>query len=184
MPRIAWIEDKDASGETAEIFAHIRTAFGGEIPDLLRAFSQRPGFMAAMSTSAAVHFAPGALTRAQHEMIATYVATLSQCTYCVAIHSSFLSSIGEEYRPVAEALSRGDLLAAPITDAERKLLALVGTITEHSFRITDLQIQDLRDSGWSDPQIAEAVYLSSLWNLFVRVTNAFGLVLHIPQTNP
>ena len=33
----------------------------------------------------------------------------------------------------------------------------------------------LRDAGWSDPQIAEAVYVGALFNLFVRLADAFDI---------
>jgi alkylhydroperoxidase family enzyme len=51
----------------------------------------------------------------------------------------------------------------------------VGTLTKHAYRITDEQVQGLRDVGWSDAQIAEAVYDGALFNLFVRLADAFDI---------
>ena len=82
---------------------------------------------------------------------------------------------GEEYNETAEALRRGDLEAAPVTAAERLLLEFVGTLTHHAYRITDEQVQGLREVGWSDAQIAEAVYDGALFNLFVRLADAFDI---------
>ena len=82
---------------------------------------------------------------------------------------------GEQFSPVAQALRDGNLDAAPITPAERLLLELVGTLTQHAYRITDEQVQGLRDAGWSDAQIAEAVYDGALFNLFVRLADAFAI---------
>jgi len=76
---------------------------------------------------------------------------------------------------VAQALRDGDLDRAPISPAERLLLEFVGTLTRHAYRITDGQVQALRDAGWSDPQIAEAVYVGALFNLFVRLADAFDI---------
>ena len=70
---------------------------------------------------------------------------------------------GEQYSEVARALRDGDLDRAPVTRAERLLLEFVGTLTKHAYRITDEQVQGLRDAGWSDPQIAEAVYIIALF---------------------
>ena len=36
-------------------------------------------------------------------------------------------------------------------------------------------MQRLRDAGWTDPQIAEAVYITALFAFFNRVADAFGL---------
>lgn len=82
---------------------------------------------------------------------------------------------GDEYGPVAQALRAGDLDAAPLSPAERLLLEFVGTLTRHAYRITDAQVQGLRDAGWSDAQIAEAVYDGALFNLFVRLADAFDI---------
>lgn len=82
---------------------------------------------------------------------------------------------GEEYAETAQALRDGDLDRAPITPAERLLLEFVGTLTRHAYRITDEQVQGLRDAGWTDAQIAEAVYDGALFNLFVRLADAFGI---------
>lgn len=76
---------------------------------------------------------------------------------------------------VAEALRRGDLAAAPVSDAERVLLGFVRLLTEHAYRTTDADVEELRTSGWTDAQIAEAVYITSLFAFFNRVADAFGL---------
>lgn len=82
---------------------------------------------------------------------------------------------GEQYGAAAEALRDGNLDAAPITGAERLLLEFIGTLTKHAYRITDEQVQGLRDVGWTDAQIAEAVYDGALFNLFVRLADAFDI---------
>lgn len=82
---------------------------------------------------------------------------------------------GEQYAEIAQALRDGDLDRAPITAAERLLLEFVGTLTRHAYRITDEQVQALRDVGWTDAQIAEAAYDGALFNLFVRLADAFDI---------
>lgn len=82
---------------------------------------------------------------------------------------------GEQFGPVADALRAGDLKAAPVTPAERALLEYVETLTRHAYRITDSQVQGLRDAGWNDAQIAEATYVGALFNLFVRLADAFDI---------
>ena len=76
---------------------------------------------------------------------------------------------------MAMALRDGDVERAPIRPAERLLLEFIGTLTRHAYRITDEQVQGLRDAGWTDAQIAEAVYDGALFNLFVRLADAFGI---------
>ena len=72
-------------------------------------------------------------------------------------------------------LARGDLEAAPVSDAERALLGYVRKVTEHANRTTDADVEGLRALGWTDPQIAECVYVTALFAFFNRVADAFGL---------
>ncbi len=82
---------------------------------------------------------------------------------------------GEAYSPIAAALRDGDLDTAPVSPAERRLLEFVKTLTLHAYRITDEQVQGLREVGWTEAQIAEAVYDAALFNLFVRLADAFDI---------
>ena len=94
---------------------------------------------------------------------------------------------GEQYAAAASALRRGDLAAADVTPAERKLLEFVETISRHAYKVTDAQVQGLRDVGWSDEQIAEAVYDAALFSLFVRLADAFDIeppALYEPEGIP
>jgi hypothetical protein len=82
MPRIAWIEDEAAEGPLAEYLAARRAADPRYVlPDILRTMSLRPDFLRAINDAARLHFTDGALTRAQHELIASYVAALNRCHY-------------------------------------------------------------------------------------------------------
>ncbi len=76
---------------------------------------------------------------------------------------------------MADALRNGDLDAAGLDRPERLLLEFVGTITTGAYRVTDEQVQGLRDVGWRDEQIAEAAYDAALFNLFVRLADTFGI---------
>ncbi len=82
---------------------------------------------------------------------------------------------GEQFSETARALRDGDLDAAKVTPAERLLLEFISTLTRHAYKITDEQVQGLRDASWSDEQIAEAVYIGALFNLFVRLADAFDI---------
>ena len=76
---------------------------------------------------------------------------------------------------MAAALAKGDVARAPLTDAERALMQFVELVTRHAYRTTSDDIERLRQCGWTDPQIAEAVYITALFAFFNRVADAFGL---------
>jgi alkylhydroperoxidase family enzyme len=82
---------------------------------------------------------------------------------------------GEQFQGVAVALRNGDVDAAGLLEPERRLLQFAETITRAAYKVTDEQVQGLREVGWSDEQIAEAAYVASLFNLFVRLADTFGI---------
>ena len=82
---------------------------------------------------------------------------------------------GEQFQGAAEALRNGDLDAADLTPPERLLLEFVGTIARAAYRVTDEQVEGLRQVGWTDEQIAEAAYVAALFSLFVRLADTFGI---------
>ena len=74
-----------------------------------------------------------------------------------------------------QALAQGDLAGAGLSDAERGLLEYVSKVTEAAYRTTHEDVQKLRDLGWTEPQIAEAVYITAMFAFFNRVADAFGI---------
>jgi alkylhydroperoxidase family enzyme len=48
-------------------------------------------------------------------------------------------------------------------------------ITKDAARSTHADVQKLRDNGWKEDQIAEAVYIIALFAFFNRVADAFGV---------
>jgi hypothetical protein len=86
MPRISWIDEQDATGQLAALFEASRAGSitgvqRAQVPDILHTMSHRPDFLAAIMDASRLHFSDGALTRAQHEMIASYVSALTHCHY-------------------------------------------------------------------------------------------------------
>ena len=76
---------------------------------------------------------------------------------------------------IRPALENRDLDAAEIPAEERALLEFVRTVTLHAHQTTDEDTERLRQLGWTDPQIAEAVYITAMFAFFNRVADAFGL---------
>ena len=82
MARIKMVQEGDAGGRLADIYAASKArSVAGVVPEILRTMSLRPDFLAAIDQASRLHFSNGALTRAQHEMIASYVSALNRCRY-------------------------------------------------------------------------------------------------------
>jgi len=102
----------------------------------------------------------------------------------------FLQLQGQDQETVA-AIRRADLDHASITPEERVLLGLVKLVTQHAYRCQAEDTENVRQAGWTDPQMAEAVYITAMFAFFNRVADAFGLqdphyelMAQPPQPNP
>jgi alkylhydroperoxidase family enzyme len=81
--KIKLIEDKDATGEVAEVYEQWRAKSGRQqMPGILKCFSHRPDFLRqVMQFSDTVHFSQGHLDRKTKEAIASWVSWLNRCPY-------------------------------------------------------------------------------------------------------
>lgn len=89
-------------------------------------------------------------------------------------HAYFLRVQGASEECVA-AILEGNLEAAGLEAAERVLLDYVKLITDAAYKSTAQDVQKLREAGWREEQIAEAVYVTALFAFFNRVADAFGV---------
>jgi len=55
------------------------------------------------------------------------------------------------------------------------LLNFVELVTKAAYKTTVEDVQNLRDLGWKEEQIAEAVYVTAMFAFFNRVADAFGV---------
>jgi uncharacterized peroxidase-related enzyme len=174
--KIKIVEDSDAAGEVAEAYEYWRASSGRkQVPGVLKTFSARPDFLKqAVDFSNTIQFSEGHLSRLHKEMIGSYASYLNNCAYCLDSHAFFLKQQGASEQTVA-ALLQGDLEKAGLTAAERALLDYVKVITQAAYRSTPEDVQKLRDAGWKEEQIAEAVYIIALFAMFNRIANAFGV---------
>lgn len=89
-------------------------------------------------------------------------------------HAYFLREQGADEKTV-RALAAGKLEEAPVSEPERQLLFYVRQVTEAAYRTQAEDVEHLRQLGWSDAQVAEAVYVAAMFAFFNRVADAFGL---------
>jgi hypothetical protein len=82
VPRIRWISEDEATGELKSLYEQAQAnSPSGLVPDILKTMSLRPELLRSIQEASRVHFTDGALTRAQHEMIASYVSAVNRCHY-------------------------------------------------------------------------------------------------------
>ncbi len=172
--KIRLIEEDEATGETAAAYQYFRDQTGRQdVPGILKCFGTNPAFARQMvDISSSLLFCEGALSRQQKELIATYISQLNACPYCFDSHGFFLVVHGASKQTVND-LATGNL--TKLSESERELLLYLGKVERESFKTTQEDVQHLRDLGWREEQIAEAVHVAAMMGFCNRVANAFGL---------
>lgn len=172
--KIRVTEEDVATGETAAAYQYFRDQTGRQdVPGILKCFAANPAFACQMvDISSSLLFCDGALTRRQKELIATYISHLNACPYCFDSHGFFLVVHGAS-RQIVDDLAADNLAQLP--EAERQLLLYLAKVERESFKTTAEDVQQLRDVGWTEEQIAEAVLVAAMMGFCNRVANAFGL---------
>ena len=69
----------------------------------------------------------------------------------------------------------GDLNGPGFTTKEAALFEFLRTVTFAPADVVDGDLKPVREAGWSDPEIAEAVYVTGFFAMMNRVADAFGI---------
>jgi uncharacterized peroxidase-related enzyme len=107
------------------------------------------------------------LTRGERELIAAYVSSLNECTFCQMSHSAFAAlQLDGGMRLVDDV--KEDAAAAPISDKLRALLAIAAKVRESGRAVSEEDVAAAREQGASDTEIHDTVLIAAASCMFNR----------------
>ena len=74
-----------------------------------------------------------------------------------------------------QAAEQADIEALPVEEKHRALLRLCVKLTQHAYKVTDEEIDDLRRAGLTDEEILEGVWVACQFNAVDRLADTLGL---------
>lgn len=164
MPRIPALKGNDAPEATKPILAQIKEAFG-RVPNIFGTVANSPAALKALM-GAFASLDEGVLAGTVHEAIALRVGEAHGCQYCVAAHSAKAQMAGLSAEETV-AFRKGEV-DDPKLNA---MLAFAGAMVEKRGRVSDDELKALRDQGWTDGEIVEAIAIVAL-NTYTNYVNA------------
>jgi uncharacterized peroxidase-related enzyme len=174
------ILNRGYSPGTKLLFALIRMFSGNPVPDAAKLVFYRPGFYgtrAKQFTHEAMR-GPSAWSVADRELMAAYVSTVNDSTFCVGAHTA---TAGQAYQDSAKVQAvLADLESAPIDEGLRATLRMLGTLT----RAGSADAGDMRtvlSAGVSPQQVRDALAVCAAFNTTDRLADAFGFELLTPE---
>jgi uncharacterized peroxidase-related enzyme len=118
------------------------------------------------------------LSRAERELIATYVSAGNGCDYCRTSHGAIATQyLGGDESVVAAVCSSPE--GAPVSAKLKALLAVAGKVRESGRSVTEEDIERARREGASDLEIHDTVLIAAAFAMYNRYVD--GLATWTPE---
>lgn len=118
------------------------------------------------------------LSRADRELIATYVSYQNDCFYCHNSHGEIAVCYLDGDRDLVNAVRR-NYKEAPISDKLKSLLQIAGKVQKSGKSVLPEDIANAREQGATDRDIHDTVLIAAAFCLFNRYVD--GLASVAPQ---
>jgi uncharacterized peroxidase-related enzyme len=173
MSWIRVVPERQAEGPLAEVYEQIGVQ-RGKVSNIMRVQSLAPGAMTAhMDLYLEIMFGKGGLSRAERELIAVVVSVRNGCEYCSLHHAAALEAWWKD--PDRVNRLRDDPGSADLTDREAALVEYAEALTLHPARMTEADLDPLRESGLTDDEILQATLVTSYFNFVNRIAQGLGV---------
>jgi uncharacterized peroxidase-related enzyme len=177
MPHIRTVPYDAADGILrAEYDAALQRA--GKVFNVVSIQSLHPRVLrASIALYTALMMGPGALPRWTRELLAVVVSRTNGCHYCTRGHGNdlrdALAAAGLD--PQLSRVAMDDYRNADLEAPVRALLDFAVALTLRPNGGGDAAVTALRDVGWSDEAILEAVEIVGFFNYYNRLVDALGV---------
>jgi len=108
------------------------------------------------------------------ESIALLISKENSCKMCVDVHKGIAKMLGMNEEEIEKVLQGVD--AMDVDDKTKALLNFcIRASKKDNYKITKKDIDALKEIGWSETQILEAVAITGYFNYINTLSNVFGL---------
>jgi uncharacterized peroxidase-related enzyme len=118
------------------------------------------------------------ISRADREIIATYVSYLNDCFYCHHSHGAIATCYLNGDEGLVNAIRR-DYKTAPISEKLKSLLQIAGKVQKSGKAVLREDIENAKQQGATDRDIHDTVLIAAAFCLFNRYVD--GLASIAPQ---
>ena len=163
----------------------------GFVPNVFLTLANRPNeFRAFFAYHDALMEKEGGLSKGEREMIVVATSAHNQCIYCVVAHGAILR-IREKNPQLADQIA-SNYRKADITPRQKAMLDFALKVSKSSYEISNDDIEDMRELGFSNDDIWDIGAISALFALSNRMANLtsmrpnddFYLLGRIPKEKP
>ena len=151
------------------------------LPGITSGFAYRPETAAPMRELAEVLLrGPSTLTSGEREMIATFVSSRNDCSFCRDSHRAAAAHHLDGNYDLVDAVE-GDYQSAPVSTKLKALLTIAGKVQQAGKQVTSADVEHARAEGATDTEIHDAVLIAAAFCMYNRYVD--GLATWTP-TDP
>lgn len=169
MAFISTIPEDDAPDDVKRMYDQ-NLEKQGYIPNYSRVFSHRPQVMEAWGNL--LRAIKSNMDMRRFELATLAAARALKNSYCSLAHGSVLRQ--KFYSPEELTLIAKDYRSADLTPAEIAMMAYAEQIALDASAVTENQIQELRDHGFSDAEIFDIATAAAARCFFAKTLDALG----------
>ena len=169
---------KEIINQKINSMAHINLP--EELPGIRALMAYSPDTAAALNGVAEVLLRKeNSLTQGERELIATYVSSENDCTFCQNVHGAVASHyLNDEDGSLIDQVKK-DPDAAPLTAKMKALLSIAGSVQKGGKHVTAHQINIAKTEGATDKEIHDTVLIAAAFCMFNRYVD--GLATWAPE---
>jgi uncharacterized peroxidase-related enzyme len=152
-------------------------SLGNDAPGIVSLFHYRPETAKPLCDLADVLLrGPSPLTRGERELIAAYVSTLNDCTFCTDSHAAFAAAqLPEGMALVGQVCADPD--AAPVSPKLRALLRIAAAVQRGGKNVREQDVAAAREAGATDVEIHDTVLIAAAFCLYNRYVDGLATTL-------
>jgi uncharacterized peroxidase-related enzyme len=146
----------------------------GFVPNVFLALARRPDeFRAFFAYHDALMEKPGALSKAEREMIVVATSALNNCLYCVVAHCAILRIRAKS--PLIADQVAVNYRKADLTQRQTAMLDFALKVAARSHEIGEADYAALRDHGFGEDDAWDIAAIAAFYAMSNRLANAFSI---------
>ncbi|MGC9445532.1 peroxidase-related enzyme [Cereibacter johrii] len=146
----------------------------GFVPNVFLTLAHRPDeFRAFFAYHDALMDRPGALSKAEREMIVMVPSTANQCQYCVIAHGAILR-IRAKNPLLADQVAINDR-KADITPRQKAMLDFAMKVSARAHEVGEADFEVLKQQGFEEEDIRDIAAISAFFGMSNRLANVASM---------
>ncbi len=171
--RIPLLEREQVSPQVAALYDQL-LATRGVVPNMFKALANVPPLVLGIAQFLAPLMADNALSGWYKELLATRVASLNQCEYCISAHRHLAAKRGATSEQIA---SLDTYESGPFSEKEKVGFRFAGLLHASGHAVNEAAYESVR-AHFSTAEIVELTAVCAAFEFFSRVNSS----LRIPVT--